>query len=282
VPVLADLMLGLPGMTLETLKSDLQACFEQDISTRVFTTLVLENSPMNEPDYRRRFRIETDEYCQIISTTSFTAEERDRAIELRNAFRFADHFGALRHVLRFVAHETGQREIDVFCTVLDRVTAQPGAFPSFAFAVRHARRYLTTTMGFALLLREARQIVLEEYDLDPAQGLDVVLRLQQLLLPSDHRSYPIVAELDLDAVEYLRRLLTEEREQVPPLSSFDPGKLVVEQPPGWGLEGLMQPAPPLVNADGRAVLLDEFGWNEDNNWELDSPIARNMRGSYTR
>ena len=282
LPILADLMLGLPGSNMASMRADLQTCFRQDVSARMFGTLVLENSPMNEPDYRTLHGIETDEFHQLVAAKSFSEDDRDEMILFRNAFRFADHFGSLRHVLRFVGHELGLEEIDVFVALHDAVVREPGRYPTLHFSFVNARRYLTPTIGWPALLAEARQLIIDQHGLDPAAGLDQILRAQDALLPVPGRPYPLSLEFDFGVVGYLRQFLDPDHHgTLRPLQDFPASTLQVSDPDGVALRGIYQPNPPQLNASGHALLLDEFGWNEDNNWELASPLARVIRERYT-
>src|SRR5690606_18621094 len=54
-----ELMLGLPGATLESFIEDLQQCIDRDMPARINHTTLLVNSPMNHPRYREEHAIET-------------------------------------------------------------------------------------------------------------------------------------------------------------------------------------------------------------------------------
>ena len=281
LPVITDLMLGLPGMTRQGFKRDLQACSEQEVTARVFPTILLENSPMNDPSYLSEHEIVTDEFDQVIATSSFDAAEREEIILLRDGFRFADHFGAIRQLLRFVSHETSVPEIDIFDELFMLVRSQPHRYPVLSFACSHARRYLTPTIGWPRLMAEVRNLVVDRYDLDPDDGLDLVLKVQESVLPSPGRTYPITVELEHDAVTYLRQfLLPDVAAPKRRLCTFPPGTLTVDDLAGWSARGIRQPDPPLLNSAGWTLLLGEGGWNDVNHWELDSPLKRKIRAAY--
>src|SRR5690606_32270922 len=75
LPLSVDLMLGLPGSTPETFRNDLQACIDRDVRALIQPTMLLPNSPMNEPAYREEQGIvaRPGEYVQ--ETASYTRDE---------------------------------------------------------------------------------------------------------------------------------------------------------------------------------------------------------------
>ena len=144
IPVLADVMLGLPGATMNSLKLDLQYCIDQEISARVFGTIMFPNSPMNEPEYRTEHQIEVDSLGQVVATSSYTRQERDEMLGFLDFFRIGEHFGLLRQVSRYVATETDIREIEVFTALHEIALAEPTVFPLLNFAARPMRRRWST------------------------------------------------------------------------------------------------------------------------------------------
>ncbi len=61
LPLMVELMMGLPGQTLETFVDDLQQCIDRCVPARINITTLLVNSPMNDPDYLAEHAIETSE-----------------------------------------------------------------------------------------------------------------------------------------------------------------------------------------------------------------------------
>ena len=53
LPMMVDIMMGLPGSTPETFRNDLQECLSRTVRVAIHSTMLLTNSPMNEPDYRQ-------------------------------------------------------------------------------------------------------------------------------------------------------------------------------------------------------------------------------------
>ena len=61
LPLMVELMMGLPGQTFESFADDLQQCIEREVAARINHTTLLVNSPMNDPDYLAEHQIETAE-----------------------------------------------------------------------------------------------------------------------------------------------------------------------------------------------------------------------------
>ncbi len=113
LPIVTDLLMGLPGATVESFKTDLQRCIDQDVTPRMMETVVLPNSPMNEPGYRKQFAIETDAANVVVATSSYTRADFDEMLRLRLLFRSLEHYGLLRHLFRWLQHEHGLRAVDL-------------------------------------------------------------------------------------------------------------------------------------------------------------------------
>jgi radical SAM superfamily enzyme YgiQ (UPF0313 family) len=282
LPILADIMLGLPGSTLETLKTDLQHCVDSDVTARVFGTMVLPNSPMNDPDYRELHRIRTDSYDQVISTTSFEPEDREEMVRFRDVFRWADHFGVLRHVLRWEAHRSGDRELDVLWEIAQLAPERPTTYPLLAFMVRSGRRYLIEPMSWRAFYREVGAFLTRERGAVDDAELRTVLTVQEALMPSASRSFPETVRLDHDYVSFYREVLRPSEGPPAPrrLSDYPPTELVVDDPhrisPGCLREMFQIEHSP----EGARSLRHEGDFWQAFNWELQSPLERALRTQY--
>jgi hypothetical protein len=56
LPLVVELMMGLPGSTVQSFVGDLQQTIDREVNARVNPTEVLMNSPMNAPDYSKNTR----------------------------------------------------------------------------------------------------------------------------------------------------------------------------------------------------------------------------------
>ena len=114
LPLSVDLMLGLPGSTPETFRNDLQACVDRDVRAIDPPTMLLPNSPMNEPEYREEHGIMASPGEYVKETASYTRAEWDQMHRLGAGFWLFENFGILRQVAGYVRGETGRREVDFY------------------------------------------------------------------------------------------------------------------------------------------------------------------------
>jgi len=102
LPLSTDLMMGLPGITFDAFKKDLQYYFDSDVSVKAYPTQLLPNSPMADPEYIRKYQIKTDDNDFLISTYSYSKEELDEMKNLYKAYTVADGYSLLRYILRYL------------------------------------------------------------------------------------------------------------------------------------------------------------------------------------
>lgn len=282
LPIVADIMIGLPGSNLETLRTDLQHCIESDVTPRVFGTIVLPNSPMNDPDYRRRHRIEVDSFNQVISTTSFGPEDREDIVRFRDVFRWADHFGILRHVIRWEAHRSRRREVDVLSDICHHATTSAARYPLVAFMVRSGRRYMIEPLTWATFYQEVARLLTAEFGAPLSSEMQTVLTVQEALMPTAHHPFPHTVRLEHDYVSFyldvLRPLEGESMDRR--LSSYGPAELTVSDPHGLSPGCLREMFQIEHSPEGARSLRHEGEFWQAFNWELHSPLRRALRDQY--
>jgi len=102
LPLGVELMMGLPGSTTAAFRNDLQNCTNRDVRVQVNPTLVLPNSPMNEPSYRKEHGIiaKPGEFVQECST--YSRQEWDEMWQLRTAYTLLDTYGIIRYMARYI------------------------------------------------------------------------------------------------------------------------------------------------------------------------------------
>jgi radical SAM superfamily enzyme YgiQ (UPF0313 family) len=282
LPILADIMVGLPGATIETLKNDLQHCVDSDVTARVFGTIVLPNSPMNDPEYRELHQIRTDSYNQVVATTSFGPEDREQMVRFRDVFRWADHFGVLRHVMRWEAHRSGRRELDVLWAIAQVAPARADTYPLLAFMVRSGRRYMVEPMSWHAFYEEVGRFLVEELGAADGAELRTVLAVQEALMPAAGRTFPDVVQLEHDYVAFYREVLRprDGRSTDRQLGDYPPGQLTVDDPDGISPGCLREMFLIEHSPEGARNLSHEGEFWDAFNWELASPLQRALRPRY--
>lgn len=282
LPILADIMIALPGSTMETLKNDLQHCVDSDVTARVFGTMVLPNSPMNDPEYRELHQIRTDSYDQVVATTSFGPEEREEMVRFRDVFRWADHFGVLRHVMRWEAHRSGRRELDVLWTIAQVAPARADAYPLLAFMVRSGRRYMVEPMSWRAFYDEVGQFLVQELGARDDSELRTVLAVQEALMPAPGRVFPETIHLDHDYVAFYEEVLrpADGRRADRRLGDYPRSELTVDDPHAISPACLREMFEIEHSPEGSRSLRHEGEFWQAFNWELQSPLRRALRDQY--
>lgn len=268
LPLVTDLIIGLPGQTVDSLLDDMQYCIDQDVTPRFFVALTLPNAEFNDPDYRDRYGLVRGDGGVVVASTSFSREDRDRMMRLRMAYRCLEHFGMLRHVLRYLQWDLGIPAARALGKIEELVTANPERHPLLAWVLGYLDIFLIPPHGWPAFLDEVRMLLHDEFGVPAGTELETVLRVQSSVLPWQDRQFPDAVDLDHDYVEWFRAH-TEDPVHAPTLAEFGPGVLLVDGDPLFrchqALLRLSDERPPDVMAAPFWT-----AWN----WELDSPLQR--------
>lgn len=276
MPVRAELMIGLPGQTVESFAADLELLFEQEMALMSWTTLSLPNAPMNAPEYRSRWGIRLDDSGVVTETSTADAGDRDRMLRLRRAFLAADTYGVLRHLIRWLHQDCGVRAIQVIGDLCATAERAPDRWPAVTWLVETFDLHPLPPRGWRAFYEEIRSFVVEQYGIDPRDSaLECVLRVQQALMPWPGRSFPARVDLEHDYVSYYLDVVAPlydslDERPVDPLVSRPPGVLEVRgDPAGLGGDGMNLWGNPRDEASSSAYTLVFDAANE-----LDSPLLR--------
>jgi hypothetical protein len=273
LPLMVELMMGLPGQTRDSFADDLQQCINRSVPARINMTTLLVNSPMNAPEYLAEHQIETVEpprpghNAMLVATRSYTRHDYTSMARLRAAFMAYENFGLLRLVARFVRHQTGRREIDVYRAICDLTDREPNRWPALTALDRFATTLMAPPYSWPLVMHDIGRLAVEELGVTDDGALRSILAAQTALLPAYGRTFPDRLTLEHDVVAW-NQAVTEAKALDPSadwtgtvaqLGTYGPGGLLVEDPGdvcSWAI--------------GIHAELNSFGAN----WELASPLAR--------
>jgi radical SAM superfamily enzyme YgiQ (UPF0313 family) len=253
IPTLSDVMLGLPGQTLDTCKTDLQFMFNRKIYARVFATAVMPNAPMNDPEYRKQYEIEVDSEGIVLSTFSLSKSGMDRTLDFSYAFKLfaSTGVGVFKYLMLFMQLDRGVRAVDYMDSWLRSVDEAPDRYPVSRRFWQHAldqrgprwRELLQLSWGdesgevlfgdLDSLFAEALAIYASCFAVDVAGGdVAAVVEAQKALLPSRDTAERLI-ELAHDVPAYftaVRGLVNVEQrpDSWKPLCEYGPGTLRVE------------------------------------------------------
>jgi len=276
LPLQGELMLGLPGQSVESYMDDLQFLVDLELTVRTWALQVLPNAPMNDPEYRARHGIEVDDHDVVTATATATVEDRVRMIRVRNATTVSDRFGLLRHVLRYLQWDHGHRALDVVARLVDLADERPEDYPVLTWTLRNYDLQPAPPGGFGRFYDEVRRFVVDELGVPDSTALDTVLDLQQFLMPTTGRTFPATVTLAHDYLAYYRSatddLYRDGRAHGPaaPLDTYGPAEFTVEGDPlGLCSNGLQ------IDGDSRNERLPgDFVLGANSANELQSPLMR--------
>jgi radical SAM superfamily enzyme YgiQ (UPF0313 family) len=280
LPLFVDLMVGLPGQTPASFRSDLQECIDREVQVRIPITELLANSPMNDPEYRAKFHIETQAPVGdlvsaplVISTSTFTRQDYDNMRDLRRVFLLCEDFGAFRQIARYVRHETGVKEVDFYERLRLDARSDPERWPHLALLLQTVPDLMAPPISWGLLMGELHEYLVDVLGVPDDSALKTAITVQHALLPSHEREFPMKLELEHDYAAWHDTMLetkdrlanseTEDRadwpEVVPHLRTFGPASFPIDDPGRMASLGL-------------GIILEGHGFGA--NWEFDSPISR--------
>lgn len=254
LPLSTDLMIGLPGITVDAFKRDLQRYVDKDISVKAYPTQLLPNSPMADPDYIKKYQIKVDQHNFITSTFSFTEQELQHMKGLFHVYEMAEGYGLLRYIIRYLQWEKDIPAIDFLEKLLNDVNARPEAYPLITWAARYFNVEKNMPGGWHAFYQEVAAYLFEYYAIKSDSAMTVVLAVNAASMPDDGLSYPITIALEHDFSAYFNNANSAFK----PLSSFGPGEFSVSDPNS------------LVDIDLNAAQYDSHQYF----WELHSDVAR--------
>ena len=268
LPLSTQLMVALPGSTLESFKGDLRAQFHEDVDVQIFYTAVLPNSPMADPVYVREQELECDEEDFVAASKTFSRETGARMEALARLFRCAHTYGMFRHLLCHLEWDHGIDPID-FLDGLVSEAIGGASFPRLSAlhdteaprrdilnTHRLFREQLRSENDWAAFYQELGRYIAARFPTAVSSGLEAILRLQTALMPGRGRRLPERVELPHDVVQYVTdRVAGGQRA----LAEYPAGGLEIKDP--WELcEHLVQSAPGQPPTAWELVSVLSRGW----------------------
>ncbi len=274
LPLLTDIMIGLPGATVESFKKDLDYCTEHETTIRFCETFILPNSPMNDPAYRAEHAIRTSTDGRLIETASYSTTDYLEMLALRKVYRMSEHFGLLRHAMRFVMWDYGMPASDQLQQILRVTREAPSDYPYLTAVVGVFDLHAAEPGSWSLFYNDAERFYRDQLGVRPDRALKSVIDAQRALVPSRFHTYPLDVELDHDLLAYE----VDKRSRPAPrrLDSYGPAVLRVHDPTDlrWNAPRTFELD---VNADGvprREENSGNAGFYDRFDWELESPFKR--------
>ena len=102
IPMASDLMIGLPGQTVDSFANDLQFCFDWKVAAVANYTSMMPNAPMAEVSYREQYQILATDDDMVQSTSSFSSEDMRTMKLIYVTYLFHVRYGVLKYILYFL------------------------------------------------------------------------------------------------------------------------------------------------------------------------------------
>ncbi len=252
LPVSSDLMIGLPGSTIETFKTDIQFFFDRQVYAKAYSTVVLPNSPMAHRDYIDKFGIKTDQSGMIVSTSSYTRYDKFIMSQIYFCYRFLIGFSVLKSFLYYLQmdHEIPaihfisdlHRTLSEKSTSLDEVRKLWTSINMIDHNEWERTLRQRTPDEWGNFYKEIASYVSARYGIkDPAMA--TVLLVQEKLTPRGAQSSSLFEKLDLSydfgayfrQIESVRNLSEIRQTGMKRLQEFGPGVLAISELAGPAL-----------------------------------------------
>jgi len=266
LPITVELMFGLPGSTVKSLKKDLQLCFDFAINTRDYQTYVLPNSLMADEDYRKKYQIKCDADGFIKSCFSYTPKDFREMNRIVTAYRLSEGYGILKYVLRFVQWEYQINAIEVIHRLSILIEKPSSRFPLISKLFRFfSKGFLPyPDEGWFEFYREVGFFLRLKYQLPIDPLLETALRVQQHVMPGFGRKLPEKLKLKHDFVSYFRDNAFSSGTRFKRLSQYSEGELIITDPNN--ICGL------IWNGNSQIITIG----SHYNYWELESALSDNQ------
>lgn len=258
LPLSTDLMLGLPGTTIDALKSDLQHYFDSDVQIKAYPTQLLPNSPMASPDYIEKYKIKTSDDGYLVSTYSYNEQDLQMMKTLYKVFTMADGYSLFRYVLRYLQWEHDIKALDFLYDLISNLANNQKEFPLLNFAINFFETEKSIPGGWVQFYQEVAKYLNRFYQIDSSSGLNTVLLVSRMAMPEESLIYPTVIELKHDISAYFKVNMNAEQFPKIPLNSFTETQLTFRDSDG------------LVAIDDTYLQYDSHQFF----WELDSNVSR--------
>ena len=247
----SELMIGLPGQTVDSHKNDLQYFFDRKIVTTAFCTQIMPNAPMNEPSYREKDKIVTDVDGFVVSASTFSESDYRFMIKIFLSYQFFYGLGALKYFLYYLQMEHTIKAMDFIKSLLLVSEANPDTYPlNFSLQNKLLKSMDTRMKGLPTLhwnttdsafifnqldayYKEIVKFTFQQYGVEIPHGdLATLLVVQKAVMPVIGKKVPLEVQMEHDFVRYFDQIKQTDVVSLPPagfrpLSSFSPGSLLV-------------------------------------------------------
>lgn len=248
----SELMIGLPGQTVESHKKDLQYFFDRKLITTAFCTQIMPNAPMNEPSYRELNKIVANEDGFVISTSTFSEDDYHFMIKIFLSFQFFYVLGVLKYFLYYLQMEHSIKAMDFVEELLLATKADSKNYPLGFELQKNLLGKMDPKMKGLPTIRwntedskfifnnldayygEIVKFLSSKYRVEiPATELRTLLAVQKAVMPVMGKKVPLEIKLEHDFASYFEQLkkcnvVSSKPANFRPLAAYPGGALVVK------------------------------------------------------
>lgn len=249
IPMASDLMIGLPGQTVDSLERDLQFCFDWKVSANGNYTSMMPNAPMAEPQYLKDNMIVTDANSMVASTSTFSEADLSYMKSLYSVYMFHVKLGVLKYYLYFLQVDHGVPAMKLLRCWLEAVLAVDPKMPLSVRVFRDIFAMESRTGDWAQLtwkddanflfgdiesyFEEIHGLAEREFNVVVSESeRQAIFSVQGAVNPSLNRSYPHQVGLPHDVHDYFDQIkraasLDKLPASMPRLADLHTGSLLV-------------------------------------------------------
>jgi radical SAM superfamily enzyme YgiQ (UPF0313 family) len=208
IPITADLILGLPGATLKSFMADLQFYYDRHVQVNAYLAQMIENSPMNDPAYREKYRLRTDKKGHLVACFSYSEREYRLMVSISTLLVLFDSYGILKYFLRFLDWDYEIRSIDFIHSLsvsLGKGKLSPYRFLTMLYGNITNLRFVCNfvSQNRILFFEEILKFTADTFGLDTSGAdFETVVSVNQAVIPDPNEDYPLRKVVDHDYISY--------------------------------------------------------------------------------
>ncbi len=214
--VSTDLLIGLPGATVESFQSDLQFCFDRRVHAKAYTCMVLPNSQMGHRDYMQEHGIVVDDWNFVISTKTASADDIQKMQQFYEVYLVATEFSVFAYLLRFLQKEHQIQAVAFLAQLMDDVASERPGLAQVRHVLNVLGRNESCKSGRVLyrssaaflpwkkVYDEIADYLRDRWGIARDSALDTLLRVQRHLMPRWGTWHPKTLNLAHDVVAYFQ------------------------------------------------------------------------------
>lgn len=202
IPVCSEIILGLPGATIKSFKTDLQYFFDNNIEIYVHYAMVLNNTLMADPAYREKYRIKTDSQHFICSTFSYSIQDHNTMALIHKFYKIFINYALLKYMLKYVQMRYNITALDFIHKLVNFLENQNPVKFKLLNSIKRTRRsdipilIKIISSHIESFFSEISDFIHQQYKQvknDPA--FETVLKVNQAIIPHPEKKYPFRVKL---------------------------------------------------------------------------------------